>query len=213
MSDHGLKNAFPAPTPSENELDVFFDAVTKGNLSATRAFLDKHPSCVNQPIINSAVPLMRAAYYQQLEVARILLVKGADPNIGDLSDWTALIYAARNGQLEMIDLLLEHGAAIDRKVESSGLTALMFAALMGQDEAVSLLLEKGADAGVKSIAGETALGFAKREGYPQAVVLLKEWQQRKERALADTRAQASAAARLEKLKTRRPKQSPLKKKI
>jgi hypothetical protein len=200
-----------APALTGAEMSDFFDAVTKGNLSCTRAFLDKYPKLVNQPVINSAAPLIRAAYYQQLEVARVLLAKGADADTKDLSDWTALIYAARNGQLEMIDLLLEHDAVIDRKVESSGLTALMYAIFMDKTEAVRLLLERGADAGEKSVQGKTALMYAREFERPEIVALFEDQQRRRDEAAADAAAKVAAQATLEKLKTRRPKQSPFKK--
>jgi ankyrin repeat protein len=210
MSARELKNSLPSPPPSEKELDEFFNAVTIGNLSGTRAFLDKHPACIDQPIINSASPLIRAAIYQQLEVVRVLLAKGALADTKDLSDWTPLIYAARYGQTEMLDLLLEHGASIDMKIEASGLTALMFAVLEDRSDSVRLLLEKGAAADQKRNDGRTALMLAKERGEPEIVALLEEWQQRKERELADARAKISAAAILEKLKNRRPPQSPFK---
>jgi ankyrin repeat protein len=57
-------------------------------------------------------PLTAAAQFGQVEVARLLLSKGADPNLrdgGGLSS-TPLATAARHGQLEMCRVLLDAGA-------------------------------------------------------------------------------------------------------
>lgn len=67
--------------------------------------------------------LMYAAQYNQLESARILLAKGAEPNATtiwpedtctyrlDTRNMTALHYAARYASPALIELLVEHGAA------------------------------------------------------------------------------------------------------
>jgi ankyrin repeat protein len=215
MTDHQLKNAFPAEIPSEKEVDDFFDAVTKGNLSGTRAFLDKYPSCINQPIINSAPPLIRAVIYKQIWIVHVLLSKGADADAKDLSDWTPLIYAAREGQTEMIDLLLQNGASIDMKIESSGMTALMFAVCEDRSDSVRLLLEKGATLDETDNNGKTALTRAKEGGKLKTAALIGKWQEMQQQRLSDgvaeLRAKELAAAQLEKLKSRRPPASPFKK--
>ena len=60
-----------------------------------------------------------------------LLGKGANPNAKESDGWTALMWAAARGQLEVVLLLLENGAEIDAK-DNDGYTALMHACLRSQ---------------------------------------------------------------------------------
>ncbi|MGO8716607.1 MAG: ankyrin repeat domain-containing protein [Smithella sp.] len=61
-----------------------------------------------------------------LECARILIQKGAAVNSTDIAGWTPLMWAAFNGDVDMLKLLLENGA--DPKIASqSGHTALSLA--------------------------------------------------------------------------------------
>lgn len=67
--------------------------------------------------------LMTAAQFDRKEALRLLLEKGADPNVttkkttGDLrfNARTALMYAAENASQETVDLLLQYGANVGAK--------------------------------------------------------------------------------------------------
>jgi ankyrin repeat protein len=59
--------------------------------------------------------------------------------------YTALMAAAKNGDLEAVNCLLDHGANVKAKTPT-GFTALIAAALSGNAKVVALLLERGADA-------------------------------------------------------------------
>ena len=58
--------------------------------------------------------------------------------------WTALIWAARNGQTDMVNLLLGRGANINA-ITKDGFTALVHAISSKHIETAQLLLERGAD--------------------------------------------------------------------
>lgn len=51
-----------------------------------------------------------ATYRDHIEIVKLLLDRGADPNVPNIADESALEWATRNGNPEMIDLLLQHGA-------------------------------------------------------------------------------------------------------
>lgn len=81
-----------------------------------------------------------------------------------------LIAAAWNGHDDVIRLLLDHGAKIDRR-DSSGNTALNAALLHGHDSTAQLLLARGAN---PNIGGEgTPSGNARDRGNTSMVELLK----------------------------------------
>ncbi len=74
---------------------------------------------------------------------------------------TALMLAAKNGDLLIMDLLIRSGVQIDKQ-DARGETALMKAAYHGQTMAVDMLLARGADASITSKNGDTARVLAKK---------------------------------------------------
>lgn len=88
------------------------------------------------------------------EITRLLLEKGANPDLGRSNSWTNLTFAANSGFTKVVELLLEHGASIDLEygdgvedVEDTSLkgwTPLMCAASKYSD-IVRILAEAGAN--------------------------------------------------------------------
>ena len=113
-------------------------------------------------------PLMLAALKGELELAAQMVKKGADVN---KTGWTPLHYAASNGHVAVVKLLLENYAYIDAE-SPNGTTPLMMASMYGSPEAVKLLLDEGADPLLKNQQSLTALDFANRGKRPDAVELL-----------------------------------------
>jgi hypothetical protein len=115
-------------------------------------------------------PLAAAASRGHLEMMRLLLARGADPN---LEDGPGMVYAAYGGNLEAIQLLADHGADVNR-ADRNGVTPL--AAGIRRLEVVRALLELGADRSLKNSRGETAYAIARqqlRNDYPQAAEILQ----------------------------------------
>jgi ankyrin repeat protein len=80
-----------------------------------------------------------------LEIARLLLDAGADPNAHKRGQ-TALHWAARGGQIEMAELLLARGARVDvqAKTPQGDLTPLALAVKAEKREMAELLRRNGA---------------------------------------------------------------------
>jgi ankyrin repeat protein len=101
-----------------------------------------------------------AEYGADLAIVELLLAGKTDLNGSD-----ALQTAAEKGQVDLVRLLLEKGAAIDAvgfedsvsesKADEAG-TALRFAVDAGSVEVARLLLEKGADVRLRDVKGRTA---------------------------------------------------------
>jgi hypothetical protein len=97
--------------------DDFLRAVQKGDVPSVRAGLEAGIP-VNQADSNGFTPLINAAIFGQVEVARILLAAGADPNYRAHSymfrrknkTTTALEQARGNGHKAVVELLLQAGA-------------------------------------------------------------------------------------------------------
>ena len=83
------------------------------------------------------------AIENRLEAARFLISKGAQVDTRDHSKFTPLIVAAWLGHLEMVSLLLEHGADANAHSETLHWTGLHYAANSGHVEILELLLQAG----------------------------------------------------------------------
>jgi ankyrin repeat protein len=140
-------------------------------------------------------PLMIATMSYDTEAMAILLEHGAEVDLANVFRITPLMAAAgmsgsgrgagvppvqgdpQDKVIETIDLLLAHGADINRQVSDSrtrtaklvayvqgrdqeGRTALFSAAELGWDRVVQHLLDKGADPAIRDANGETALDAA-----------------------------------------------------
>ena len=77
----------------------------------------------------------------------------------DDEGWNPLLYAAFEGRVEIVDLLLARGANVNALAPNKS-TPLMFAARNGHDDVVARLLKAGAKLDLKNDQNETAEGWA-----------------------------------------------------
>jgi len=98
-------------------------------------------------------------------IVRALIEGGADVKARNNQGLSPLQSAAQSGQLEVLKILVEKGASAGDK-NKAGKTALFLAAEAGKKDVVDYLLILGpADPGQKSLAGESMLHFAARNGW------------------------------------------------
>src|SRR5262245_55719114 len=97
--------------------------------------------------------LIRAVADGDLEAVRLLLDRGADPNLW-LGGNLPLSKAAELGHVEIVSLLLDRGATIDQIVQPLG-NALIRASAKGHLEVVKLLVARGADVNARAWASQT----------------------------------------------------------
>jgi ankyrin repeat protein len=114
-------------------------------------------------------PLMLAAINNQLDLAKVLIARGADVN---REGWTPLHYAATKGHREMMRLLLENDAYIDSE-SANGTTPLMMAAFSTSPLAVKLLLEEGADPTLVNHGNASALDIAVNKDHQQSAFYIR----------------------------------------
>jgi len=89
-------------------------AVHKGDIKKVQDLLDKGAD-INE--WNFGTALIWAASENRLEIAKLLIDRGADVNSLGKNGWTALGCAAGEGYGDMIDLLISKGADIDKAIE------------------------------------------------------------------------------------------------
>jgi ankyrin repeat protein len=110
--------------------------------------------------------LIDAALRGNVGRMKLILAMGAsadEPACQSNRCLTPLVAAALAGHADAVQLLLDRGANIDRKL-TRGQTALIDAAFNGHTDTVKLLIAKGADLN-SEFDGCTALGFAKLRGH------------------------------------------------
>src|SRR5205823_4768231 len=79
----------------------------------------------------------------EVEIARLLIDKGARVDVADKSGGTALMYAADRGKAEFVRLLLAKGADVNAR-DKSGATALKAARAGKHPEVEAILKAAGA---------------------------------------------------------------------
>ncbi|HEU4390286.1 MAG TPA: M56 family metallopeptidase, partial [Blastocatellia bacterium] len=121
------------------------DAAVDGDLAGIEELI-KAGANVNALIEVGAAasPLIGAAREGRLDAVRLLLDRGADPNLAVPGDGNALIVAAREGLTDIVSLLLDRGAGIDQVVPGAD-NALIKASMNGHLDVVKLLVARGAN--------------------------------------------------------------------
>jgi ankyrin repeat protein len=123
----------------------------------------------------SDAPVADAAERDDAGMVRTLIETGADVNAGQGDGMTALHWAARNRNAQLVDLLLDAGAELEATTRLGAYTPLHMAARTGAVAVVRRLLEAGAQADVEStIGGVTPLHFAAEAGAAEAIDALVE---------------------------------------
>ncbi|KAJ7096132.1 ankyrin repeat-containing domain protein [Mycena epipterygia] len=108
-----------------------------------------------------------------LEVARLLLEKGADANMTGGEWGSPLHLASKQGNIEIARLLLEKGANVNLLAGEWG-SPLHLASIFGQRQIARFLLEKGADVNMSSGDGVSPLHLASMFGQVEITRLLLE---------------------------------------
>ena len=131
-----------------------------GDLERVRELADQAPALANRPsdyvtyYSCSGTPLRNAAAGGHIEIVRLLLDRGADPNLpeeGIAPSGHALYSAVYNSHIEIARLLLERGAYPNAAVESSA-DALSIAIMHDDQPMIRLLCSHGAARAVHLLA-------------------------------------------------------------
>lgn len=114
-------------------------------------------------------PLHRAAYTNNVDIAKILLQYGANVNAKTEFEWTPLHSAVKWSNAECAALLLQHGADVNALSQGQQ-TPLHIAATVSncRETAMTLMMEPNCDTSALNNSDETAPEIARRTGrsYP-----------------------------------------------
>uniref|UniRef100_A0A673BQV6 Ankyrin-1 n=1 Tax=Sphaeramia orbicularis TaxID=375764 RepID=A0A673BQV6_9TELE len=119
-------------------------------------------------------PLHIAAHYENLNVAQLLLNRGANVNFTPKNGITPLHIASRRGNVIMVRLLLDRGAQIDAKTKDE-LTPLHCAARNGHVRIIEILLDHGAPIQAKTKNGLSPIHMAAQGDHMDCVKQLLQY--------------------------------------
>lgn len=194
MSDHsaGIVRLLMAKGADVKAVDVMqsnaLHAAVRGNDNETIQLMIDSGVAVDARDFAGFTPLISAAFAGNLHAVRLLLAKGANVNAvsGDgefqkvkagtiaLGRFTPLLAVAPLGSPELMTLLLRAGADVNAR-DVRGMTSLMLAVATDHQnaEGIRTLITSKADVNVRSLAGETALDWARKIGNPATVRMLE----------------------------------------
>ena len=186
------------PTDGKDPLDLIKALLKKGaDVNAKTDTIPVHglmqldASWVN---FDGQTSFVRAALSGDVELMRVLLENGADPNLPTTLGTTALMAAAGMNWVtaqtyshsdaeyaQAVQLCLEHGADVNA-ANSLGLTAMHAAANRGIESIIQILADHGAKLDPKDNVGRTPMTFAEGiflaarppEAKPKAIALLNQ---------------------------------------
>jgi ankyrin repeat protein len=155
-----LRSGAEPPTPFMRA----YEAVERGDRATLAELLDRDPDLVRRRGTNGNDLLGMA---NDLDLVRLLLERGADPNRGNDYGWTKLHQAGYSNRRELAALMLEAGARTDLSARGDGGTPLIVALFWGHRAVVDLL---GRDPGnLRAAAGLGDLELIRElAGTPQA---------------------------------------------
>ena len=158
-----LENLLPRPFT-----EIMLDVLRAGSLEFFRVMLDHHPS---QDARTHASYLSLATVEGYLDIARLLISRGANPEAPTLEEKTALTEAAKRGSLPAVRFLVEEANCGLNVPDPLGFTPLISAASSGSLDVVKYLLNSGTDPRLTSLY-ENKTPFAHAaEGLRENVVL------------------------------------------
>ena len=117
-------------------------------------------------------PLIMAIVVTGLDLVKLLIKLGADPNVRVEKVHSALIFSTMYCNYEIADYLLNHGADVNIR-DNYGDTALMYCSFgTGRADIAELLLQHGADVNIQNGDGLTVLMHSCIEGFIDIVKLV-----------------------------------------
>jgi len=187
------------------------NAVAGGQLATVEAWLDAGGDPESRELSHNFTMLHIAGEKRQLEMVDLLLRRGADIDArtvrGDgVQGGGALEMAAMNGHDDVLALLIERGANVNRH-SLNGYTPLMAATFVGHLHIIKVLLRAGASTEARDDYGMTALMHAEsRHHHEVALALRRHAPVANEHVLVDagTRGGHAALSREAQLATEEP---------
>jgi ankyrin repeat protein len=152
-------------------IDLFFAAVEAKSADCVRYLLQKGLKPPKTTPVRGCFFI--AMHTDDMEIAKVLLDGGVDPDTMINPYSTPLMMACVKGRLDWVKLFLEHKADINFRGPIYGNIALLEALRKGHEEIALHLMERGADVDVATNMKETALMLAEKNNLAKAAELIR----------------------------------------
>jgi len=143
-----------------------FEAAAAGKFDVVAHLVYQHPEAINYYAEDGFTPLGLACYFGHDEIARFLVLKGADVNLPSNNGFRVypLHSAVAGNYTGIARMLIDNNAQVNVK-QQAGATALHSAAQNGNVDLLILLLEHGADANIRMEGGKLPADLAREKGF------------------------------------------------
>ncbi len=109
-------------------------------------------------------PLTLSLINKRREAAKVLVKRGADVNAHAADYITPLHFAAHQGDIELVKLLVSYNADLDTVIVNNGYTPLHWAVIQGHANVVEFLVQSGARTDIPDKKGQTQMDIATTKG-------------------------------------------------
>lgn len=175
-------NHIPVLANREDYTLLLYPAIQRGDLGAVRTLIERGGNINIQIEPDLLTPLSYAIIAEKNEIAKILVIRGADFNLSSVDGKTSAHFAAQKQNLSLLSFLCDYGADLYRK-DNAGVTAIdliaedlrarflidrakskielnnLLAYFVSSNDVTSayVVLQKGADIEAKDSSGKTIL--------------------------------------------------------
>lgn len=154
---------------------TFLDAVEGGDLNTVQKFLSKDPRLIsirdNRKKAAEGSPLELAIRGGHVDIVKLLLSRGANPNERNPRGTGPLHWAAKAGRAELVEVLVRYGSDVNGRIGEFNHPPLCFAT---STEVTEALIANGADISLrdKSLSSSTPLHSIAGSGQTEAAEVL-----------------------------------------
>lgn len=154
---------------------TIFDACAIGKFEEVTLLVFKDPRAVNEYSADGFTPLGLACYFGHEEIARFLVLKGAEVNLPSKNGFNVfpIHSAVANNNYGIVKMLLDAGA-YPNVCQKSGVAPLHSAAQLGNIEMIILLLEHGAEVTLRMEGGKLPADLAAEKGFSEIAEILRD---------------------------------------
>ncbi len=147
---------------SETNL-LLFKAISAGDLDQVRIALDSGADIHAFSVDFNRKPIYNACGHRHYHIVQLLLERGASPQDG-------LMAVAIQGNIELLQLLIEHGADINTKLTDEGHTLLHIACDFNHQNFIKYALTlENIQLDPKTSSGKTPYDYLKRFGMDEEI--------------------------------------------
>ncbi|MFW0718788.1 ankyrin repeat domain-containing protein [Pedobacter sp. N23S346] len=154
---------------------TLFEACAVGKFDAATLLIFQNPASINTFSEDGFTPLGLACYFGHEDLARFLVLKGADVNLASKNGFNVFpIHSAVASNNTGITKMLLDAGAYPNVCQKAGLAPLHTAAQLGNIELIILLLEHGAEVSLRMEGGKLPADLAAEKGFNEIAEILRE---------------------------------------